>query len=142
MGKPAVPAFPDAGQAVQAMVCAAEFLADADWVSQPAAGKAACLVGAEQASAVLAVARTGMIGAFDAAGDFELDGYGSIAQWLIHMTRIDKAEAAAHRAWVRRRHEHPVLFGAMRDNLLSPSWAKAVMRQTSRIPEERRQEAD
>jgi hypothetical protein len=88
------------------------------------------------------VARAGLLGAFDAAGDYELDGHGSGGAWLRHRTRITKDEAARHRAWVKTKAEHPLIVAAMRDGILSKSWAKRVMAVTGKIPEPFRQEAD
>jgi hypothetical protein len=137
-----VPAFGSTGEALGVMMSAMRYLADADHAELPAADKAEALIGLEQLDAAEAAARAGLLAAFDAAADYELDGQGSGGTWLRHRSRITKAEAAAHRAWVRCKAEHPLIVAAMRDGVISKSWVKRVMAVAGKIPEAFRQEAD
>src|SRR5487761_230636 len=129
-------------EALGGLTSAARCLAGADAVALTASQRAECLRVLEQADAAVTVARAGILGSFDAHDDFELDGQASAAAWLVTQTRISKAEAAAHRAWVRRKALHPLITDAMRDGILSRSWARKVMSLTGQIPEEFRQDAD
>jgi hypothetical protein len=95
------------------------------------------------AEALLMVARTGALAAHDATLDWELDGCGSQTSWLVQETRIDKSEARTRRSWIRRRIEHPLILAAIRDGILSLSYARKLMPVTGRIPDEaHRREAD
>jgi hypothetical protein len=135
--------FENTSQALEAMLAGAGFLAGASWAELPAALKSEGLKGLEYADALLTVARTGALAAQDTMLDYELDGCGSQAAWLVQETGIDKSEARCHRAWVRRRAEHPLILAAIRDGVLSLSYARKLMPLTARIPDEaHRREAD
>ena len=132
----------DAGQAVRAVMSGLRFLAGSDATALTAAERSGCLLGLEHAEGVLVLARAGLLAAFDAADDFELDGQRSAGAWLVNKGRVTKAEAAGQRAWVKRRREHPVLAAAMVTGDLSRSWAVKVMSVTGKIPAPHRVPAD
>jgi hypothetical protein len=139
----AVPSFENTSQALDALLAGAGYLADTAWAGLPAVVKAAGLRGLEYAGALLTVARTGMLAAQDTTLDYELDGCGSQTAWLVQETGIDKGEARCHRAWMRRRTEHPLILAAIRQGVLSLSYARKLMPLTGRIPDEaHRREAD
>jgi Domain of unknown function (DUF222) len=138
-----VPSFQDTGQALRAVLAGAGYLADTSWAALPAVVKAEGLKGLEYAGALLTVARTVALAAHDTTLDYELDGCGSQASWLVQETGIDKGEARSRRAWIRRRIEHPLILAAIRDGVLSLSYARKLMPMTGRIPDEaHRREAD
>jgi hypothetical protein len=129
-------------EALGKLLSTMEYLADVDYSQLPAAVKADCLKVLERTDAVEAAARAGLIAAFDAQDDYELDGQKTVTAWLAHRTRITKEEAREHRGWARRKEEHPLIIGALRAGTLSKSWARKLMRFTDRIPAEFRQDAE
>jgi hypothetical protein len=125
------------------VLAGAGYLADTAWADLPAVLKAESLKSLEYAQSLLVVARTAALSAHDTAGEFELDGCASQTTWLVQETGIDKGQARAHRAWIRRRHEHPLILAAMREGVLTESYARKLMPLTGRIPDEaHRREAD
>ncbi len=143
MDTAAMPSFENTSQALAAITAGAGYLAGTAWADLPAALKSESLKGLEYAASLLTVARTGALSAHDMTADFQLDGCGSQAAWLVQETGIDKGEARSHRTWIRRRHEHPLMFQAMRDGILSVSYARKLMSLTGRIPDQaHRAEAD
>jgi hypothetical protein len=126
--------YANTGQAVQAVMSGMRFLAGSDHVALTAAERADCLAGLEEADAVGTAARAGLLGAADRLGDFGVEGHRAVTGWLTSATKITRAEAAGHKKWVRRQAEHPVLVAAMRDGVLSRSWALKVMSLTGQIP--------
>jgi hypothetical protein len=137
------PSFENTSQALDALLAGAGYLADTAWAELPAALTSEGLKGLEYAGALVTVARTGALAAQDTTLDYELDGCGSQAAWLVQETGIDKGEARCHRAWMRRRAEHPLILTAIRDGVLSLSYARKLMPLTGRIPDEaHRREAD
>src|SRR5579859_7031677 len=137
------PPFENTSQALDAVLAGAGYLADTGWAGLPAAVKAEGLKGLEYAGALLTVARAGALAAQDTTLDWELDGCGSQAAWLVQETGIGKGEARCHRAWIRRRADHPLFLAAIRDGAMSLSYARKLMPLTARIPDQaHRREAD
>lgn len=121
MDTTAVPSFESTSHALNAVLAGAGYLAGTSWAALPAAVKAEGLKGLEYADALLTVARTVALAAQDTTLDWELDGCGSQAAWLVQETRIDKGDARARRAWLKRRAEHPLILAGIRDGVLSIS---------------------
>lgn len=131
-----------AGGTLCVLMSAARDLADADYAELTGAERAECLLGLEQLDAAVTVARSRVLRVFEGQQDYELDGQRSPAAWLVNMSKVTKAEAAAYRAWVTVVAGHPLVAAAMRDGVLSKSWVRKICTLTGKIPAEFRGEAE
>jgi hypothetical protein len=126
----------DADQALDMLECALGFLADADATQLSAQTLAGCLRALERADAISAAARGTLLAAFDAAHGHLADGQRTTRTWLVHQTRITKAQAREHLAVAALARQHPRLRAGLRDGqALTKSVALQLARWLAEIPE-------
>ena len=118
------------------------YLAAADATAMAAEEQARCLHKLEQATSVLTVARSSVLGAFTAGQGYVGDADYSPRAWLIHKTGITRGAAAAHTAWVRRAGAHPQVMDALAAEEMSESMARTLCQWTDKLPEDCRAAAD
>ena len=119
------------------------YLAADDPAAMATAAQASCLLALEQADAIGAAARAGILGAFTAARGYAQDADYSPTSWLIHRTRVTKHAARAHRAWARRAAAHPEVAAAMAEGyVLTESVARTICGWTDKLPDDCRAAAD
>jgi hypothetical protein len=120
----------------------AQDLAGTDYAELTSAERAETLHVLLHADAVLGVARSRVMNAFDANDDFGLDGQRSMSAWLVNLGPMAKGEAAAQRSWAKTVAGFPRLTAAMLAGHLPPSWAKKLCPLLSKIPGEHRPGAE
>jgi hypothetical protein len=135
-----MPASP--GEALAMLESAMGYLAAADPAAMGADAQAQALRGLERLDAIQAAARTAILGAFAAGKGYTADGHYSPRSWLIHATRITRAAATAHVAWVRRAAAHPLVQAALAAAEISESFARTICAWTAKFPAGSRQDAD
>jgi hypothetical protein len=135
-----MPASP--GEALAMLESAMGYLAAADPAAMGADAQAQALRGLERLGAIQAAARTAILGAFTAARGYTADGDHSPRSWLINRTRITRAAATAHVAWVRRAAAHPLVQAALTAGTVSESFARTICAWTAKFPADSRQDAD
>jgi Domain of unknown function (DUF222) len=128
------PQFASTVQALGMLESAMGFLADADHAQLSGDELAEILIAMEKITAVQVVARSLTLAVFEAGQHHKADAAYSSPAWLRHRTRITKETAAAYRGWARRVCEHPVIRAAMRDGILTESWARRICAWTGRVP--------
>jgi hypothetical protein len=134
------PASP--GEALAMLESAMAYLAAADAAALPAESQAQALCGLERLDALEAAARTALLAAFAAGRGYTADGHYSPRSWLIHRTRITRAAATAHVAWIHRTAAHPLVLAALTAGQLSESFARTICAWTAKFPADSRQDAD
>jgi hypothetical protein len=135
-----MPASP--GEALAMLESAMSYLAAADPTAMAAESQAQALCGLERLDAIEAAARTAILGAFTAAKGYTADGDYSPRSWLIHRTRITRAVANAHVAWIRRAAAHPLVVADLTVGQISESFARTICAWTAKFPAGSRQDAD
>jgi hypothetical protein len=118
------------------------WLAEADMASVPAVVQAECLRELERVRSVETAAHASVLGAFDAGCGYEDDACRSPRSWLAWQTRVTPVTAAASVRWMRRLRAHPAIAAAMRDGVISTSWARQVCDWTDLLPESACADAD
>src|ERR1700678_1244006 len=137
------PAFGSTGEALDVMRSAVRFLAGADYQELPTQVLADVLAGMEQVDAGQAAVRGKAGRAFVAAQAYTEYAQKNLGPWYRNYTRVDQPAAKAHKGWVRRVEEHPVIMAAVGETtVLSESWARRVMGWTGNLPDEFIQQAD
>jgi hypothetical protein len=131
-----------AGQALEMLIAAMGYLAEADAATMTAEEQARCLRVLERATSVGTAARTSVLGAFGSGRGYSADADYSPRAWLIHKTGVTKGAAVAYTAWVRRAEDHPRVFAALAAGELPESVARIVCQWTNRLPEDERDVAD
>src|SRR5262245_64271067 len=110
--------------------------------SLPTGVQARALRALGRAEAKHTAAQARMLAGFTAQGGFKDDGHGTARAWLKWQTRVTAGAAAGTVGWVRRLATHPVIARALAAGELSPSWAREICDWTSRLPDDRRDDAD
>ncbi|HEY1625209.1 MAG TPA: DUF222 domain-containing protein [Streptosporangiaceae bacterium] len=137
------PSFSSTGEALQVLGSAMGYLADADYRELPAQVLADVLAGMERIDAGQAAVRGKAGRAFVFSQAHIEFAQKSLGPWYKNYTRVDRATANAHKAWVRRYEEHPVVMAAVGEmGGLSESWARRIMGWTGKLPDEFVQKAD
>lgn len=119
-----------------------------DFLNSPAAAQVpgeACgdiLTALSRIHAKHAAARAEFLRRFDAADAHDADGYGSSSAWLAAKGQLTKKDARAAVREMRRHHERPRLAAALREGLITQSWADEIAGWTRRLPAELRDETD
>ncbi|MGH7732371.1 MAG: DUF222 domain-containing protein, partial [Gemmatimonadales bacterium] len=138
----AIPAFSSASEAMDMVHAGLGFLAAADATAMAAETQARCLQMLEQTDAMSTAARTAILGAFTSAQGYCADADYSPRAWLINRTRITRAAAMSHTAWVRRAAAHPQVAATLAAGEMSESYARTICTWTDKLPEECRPDAD
>jgi hypothetical protein len=122
---------------------AVTYLSTTDATALPTGAQSRCLRELERADAIETIARARLLEAFTAAQGHCEDAAYSPRSWLVHRTRITRAAANCHQAWVERRKAHPRVAAAMADGGdLSESFGRAICGWTDMLPEDARDRAD
>jgi len=129
-------------QAVGMLDRALDYLNTADAASLPAVVQAQALRALGRAEAKHTAARARVLAGFAARGGFEDDGHCTARAWLKWQTQVTTGAAAGAVGWVGRLAAHPVIARSLAAGELSPSWAREICDWTSRLPDERRSDAD
>jgi hypothetical protein len=129
--------FGSTGEAVRMMEDAARYLAGVSYPDLPAEAMADVLAGMERVDAVQAAVRGRAGNAFiDAQVHLEW-GQKSLKSWYRHQTKVTEAAAKAHKGWVRRDDQHPVVLAALAEgDVISESLARRIMGWTDLLPDE------
>src|SRR5579863_7993157 len=118
-------------------------LAAADPAGLPEAEVARRLRALERADAMGAAVRGRHLEVFDACEGHVGDGQRTARTWLVHVTRVTRAQAAEHKAVQALAAGHPALHAALAEgHVLSKSVALQVARWTRAIPDEYRDKAE
>jgi hypothetical protein len=135
--------FGSTGEAIGVMRSAMRYLADADYPELPAEVLADVLAGMEQIDAGQAAVR-GKAGRAFVLSQAHLEfAQKSLSPWYKNITKVTKATGNAHKAWVRRYEEHPVIMAAMGElDVITESWARRVIEWTGKLPDEFIEKAD
>jgi hypothetical protein len=97
----------------------------------------------ERHDAVQAAVRARLLQAFDAQGGHLADGHRTIRAWLIHSTRVTKAQAAEYKAIQALARDHQVLLAALAEgDVPTKSEALQLAKWTRAIPREYRDQAE
>ena len=119
------------------------FLAADDVAGMPAQAVADRLRVLERADAVEAAVRARLLQVFDAQDGHLADGQRTTRAWLIHSTRVTKAQAGEYKAVQALARDHQVLLAALAEgDVLTKSAALQVARWTKAIPQECRDQAE
>ncbi len=118
------------------------WLATADVASVPIATQADCLRELERTLGAHAAAQARVLAAFSAQAGYEADGQGSPRTWLTWQTQVTRTAASAALASMRRLQAHPAVADALRDGLISASWARQIIEWTDLLPADSRADAD
>src|SRR5215468_6397131 len=121
---------------------ALDHLAAVDAAALPTSVQAEVLRALERAGAKHTAARSRVLGAFATQAGHEDDGHGSARAWLKWQTQVTTGAAAGAVGWVGRLAAHPVIARSLAAGELSPSWAREICDWTSRLPDDRRSDAD
>ena len=131
------------GQALGYVRSSMRYLAAADYAGQPVEVQAQVLkamheVGAGQAAVFGTAGR-----AFTAAHGY--DGYAqkNLGRWHVSIGRVTRTAGYAAKAWVRRCERHPGVMAALAElDVISESWARALIGWSDALPEEFWAQAD
>jgi Domain of unknown function (DUF222) len=111
------------------------FMAAEDTAGLPAAAAAERLRALECHDAVEAAVRGRLLAGFSAQEGPVEDGHRSIRAWLVHSTRVTRAQAAEHQAVQALAEHHPALTAALAEGgPLSKSEALQLAKWTKKIP--------
>jgi Domain of unknown function (DUF222) len=137
------PVFGSPGEALEVMRSAVRYLASADYVEQPAEVLAGVLAGMEEIDAGQAAVRGRAGWAFTIAEGYTEFAQRGLGAFYQNCTKVTRAAAGAHRAWTRRREEHPQIVAALGElDVITESWAREVCSWTGKLPDEFVQQAD
>jgi hypothetical protein len=118
-------------------------LARANPAELPEAEVARRLQALERTDAIGAAVRGRHLEVFDAQDGHVADGQRTARTWLVHVTRVTKAQAGEHKAVQALAREHPVLLAALaQGQAVTKSVALQLARWTRAIPEEYREAAE
>jgi Domain of unknown function (DUF222) len=135
--------FGSTGEAIGVVRSAMRYLAGADYPGLPAQVLADVLAGMEQVDAAQAAIRGRAGRAFTVSQAHLEFAQKTLGTWYKNWTRVDQAAGNAHKAWVRRYEEHPVIMTAVGEmDVISESWARKVISWTSKLPAEFTGKAD
>lgn len=137
---PARPAT--ASEALAILDAALDYLTGFDAASLPAAEQASCLTALERAASKHTAARAAILAAFTAQGGFQDDGQHSARAWLVWRTSVTAGAAAGAVGWMKRLAVHPAVGRALAAGQVSASWAREICGWTTRLPEDKRDDAD
>jgi hypothetical protein len=129
-----------ATEALEMVRAGMSYLAAADATQLPTVVQAQCLQELEQLDAIETAARASILGAFTAARGYCEDADYSPRSWLMHRTRITRATANAHAAWVLRAAAHPRVAAGL--GPISESYALRICQWNDQLPEQARDKAD
>ena len=118
------------------------YLSAADATAMAAETQARCLQALEQITAMGTAARTSILAAFTSAQGYSADADYSPRAWLVNRTRVTRAAAVGHTAWVRRAAGHPQVAQVLAAGEMSESYARAICGWTDKLPQECRADAD
>jgi hypothetical protein len=97
----------------------------------------------ERVDAMGTAVRGRLLATFDARDGSVADGQRSTRTWLVHVTRVTKAQAGEHRAVQALAEAHPVLLAALAEgHVLTKSVGLQLAKWTRAIPDEYRTEAE
>ncbi len=128
------------GEALATLQSLAGYLADLDAASLPAEELGRYIRELVQADAVLTAALAPLLAAYDAKDGHLADGQRSLGTWLVHMTRVTRAQAAQYQAIQALARDHEPLLAGLRTKALMKSVALAKW--TRQIPAEFRGQAE
>jgi Domain of unknown function (DUF222) len=132
-----------AAEALGMVESALGFLAAQDPAVLPAQAAADQLRILERHDAIQAAVRARLLQAFDAQDGHLADGQRTIRAWLIHSTRVTKAQAAEYQAIQALARDHQVLLAALADgDVPTKSEALQLARWTKAIPGRYRDQAE
>ena len=117
------PAFASTHEAFGMLRTVMGYLFAADHAAMAAEAQAECLLALEEMNAVGTATRAKVLSAFTATRGYSADGDYSPRSWLMHRTKITRAAATAHVAWVRRGAAHPLVMAALAARQISESFA-------------------
>ena len=123
-----------ASEALEMLHAGLAWLAAADAAALAAETQARCLIGLEQAAAVVTAARASVLAAFTAGQGYCADADYSPRAWLMHKTGITRGAAAGHAAWARRAAAHPQVVAALAGREMSESYGRAICQWTEKLP--------
>ena len=131
-----------AAEALTALEGALDYLNGTDAASLPAAEQASCLKALERAESKHTAARAAILAAFTARATFQDDGQHSARAWLKWQTSVTAGAAAGAVGWMKRIAAHPAVGKALCAGDISASWAREICAWTSRLPRDKRDDAD
>lgn len=131
-----------AAEALAVLEGALDYLNSANAASLPAAEQASCLKAMERAESKHTAARAAILAAFTAQATFADDGQHSARAWLTWQTGVTLGAAAGAVGWMRRIAAHPAVGKALAAGDISASWAREICAWTSRLPGDKRDDAD
>src|SRR5262249_36252734 len=126
----------NADEALEMLVAAMGYLAEADATAMTAEEQARCLRVLERATATGTAARTSVLSACTAGQGYPAGADYRPRAWLIRKTGVTKGAAMAYTAWVRRAEDHPRVRAALATGDLSESVARILCQWTNRLPED------
>ena len=119
------------------------FLAAQDTAALPGPAAADQLRALERHDAIEAAVRGRLLEVFDARDAHLADGQRTTRTWLVHTTRVTRAQAAEYQALQALARDHQVLLGALAEGwVLTKSEALQLARWTRAIPDEYRGKAE
>ena len=130
------------GEALATLQSLAGYLADLDAASLPAEELGRYIRELVQANAVLTAALAPLLAAYDAKDGHLADGQRSLGTWLVHMTRVTRAQAAQYQAMQALARDHEPLLAGLRTKALMKSVALQLAKWTQAIPAEFRGPAE
>jgi hypothetical protein len=139
----AVPASASAGDALALVESLLRGLAGQDAEGVPAEVAAERLRALERVDAIAASLRGRYLEVFDAQDEHMADGQRTTRTWLVHCTRVTRAQAAEHRAVQMLARQHLVLLAALAEGwVITKSVALQLAKWTRAIPDEYRDQAE
>ncbi len=130
------------GEALAKLQALAGYLADLDAASMPAEELGRYIRELVQADAVLTAALAPMLAAYDAKDGHQADGQKTLRTWLVHMTRVTRAQAAQYQAIQALSRHHEPLRAGLRTKAVTKSVALQLAKWTLAIPAEFRGQAE
>src|SRR3984885_11472370 len=137
-----VPTFASPRDAREAVHAGLGYLADMDAASMPAEALGQYIRELVQADAVLTAALAGLLAAYDAKDGHQADGQRSLGAWLVHMTRVTRAQAPQYKAIQALSRHHEPLRAGLRTKAVAKSVALQLAKWTQAIPAEFRGPAE
>jgi hypothetical protein len=120
-----------------------DHLTGADWRALGSMIQARALQELGSAQSKLTVARSEVLGAFDASGGYSADGgQPTVQAWLRNRAGLTGKDARDLGTWQRTLKAHPVLRDAIAAGDLTESWGKQIAAWNDRLPESERDQAD
>ncbi|HEX4661312.1 MAG TPA: hypothetical protein VH307_28290, partial [Streptosporangiaceae bacterium] len=125
-----------AAEAAGVMVTCAQYLAGHDYAGLDAEELVRVITAMEKVDSGQAVTWGKSLTQFDRLQAYTADGYRAAGPWLEYRNGIDKATAKAHRAWMKRLDDHPVVMAAMESLAMADCIARRICKLTGKLPAE------